>query len=226
MASVCNDPRGLKRVLFFDESGQRKVIRLGKCSTKQAEAFKVRLENLITSRLRGGMDDEVARWITGMDDELHAKLAAVGLVQPRQSSTLGNFIDRYIADRTDVKPTTATTYAQARRHLTTFFGPDKPLRDITDVDAEQWRLHLGQGLAEASIRKFSGIAKQLFKAAVKRKLVAENPFSELESSAKANKKREYFVSRARRTEGLGRVPRCRVEADLRPVPLRGRPLPV
>ena len=207
MASVCNDPRGKKRVLFFDESGQRKVIRLGKCSAKQAEAFKVRLENLITARLRGGMDDEVARWITGMDDELHAKLAAVGLVQPRASSTLGGFIDRYIQDRTDVKPTTATTYAQARRHLTTFFGEDKPLREITEGDADLWRLHLGrEGLAEASVRKFSGIAKQLFKAAVKRRLIASNPFSELESSAKANKKREYFVSRQEAQKVLDACP--------------------
>ena len=86
MASVCNDPRGKKRILFFDESGERKVIRLGRCSAKQAEAIKTRLENLITARLGGGMDDEVARWITGMDDGLHAKLAAVGLVQPRATT--------------------------------------------------------------------------------------------------------------------------------------------
>lgn len=207
MASLCNDPRGKKRILFFDESGERKAIRLGKCSAKQAEAFKVRLENLITARLGGGMDDEAARWVAGMGDDLHAKLAAVGLVQPRQSSTLGEFIDRYIQDRTDVKPTTATTYAQARRHLTTFFGAEKPLRDITDVDAEQWRLHLArEGLAEASVRKFSGIAKQLLKAAVKRKLVTENPFSSLESSAKANKKREYFVSRQEAQKVLAACP--------------------
>ena len=90
--------------------------------------------------------------------------------------------------RTDVTLTTATTCAQSHRHLTTFFGADKPRREITEGDADLWRLHLTrEGLAEASVRKFSGVAKQLFKAAVKRKLVASNSFSGLESSAKAQR---------------------------------------
>jgi integrase len=196
MASVCNDPRGKKRILFFDESGERKVIRLGKCSAKQAEAIKTRLENLITARWGGGMDDEVARWIGGMDDELHAKLAAVGLVQPRASKRLGEYLDQYISERRDLKENSLIVLRQSRQNLIDHFGAEKPLRDITEADAEQWRLYMvGLGLSEATIRKRCGNAKQFFRAAVKRKLVPADPFTELESSAKANKKREYFVSR-------------------------------
>jgi integrase len=196
MASVCNDPRGKKRILFFDESGERKVIRLGKCSAKQAEAFKVRLENLITARLGGGMDDEAARWVAGMDDGLHAKLAGVGLVQPRASKRLGEYLDQYISERRDLKENSLIVLRQSRQNLIDHFGAEKPLREITEADAEQWRLYMvGLGLSEATIRKRCGNAKQFFRAAVKRKLVPADPFTELESSAKANKKREYFVSR-------------------------------
>jgi len=85
---------------------------------------------------------------------------------------------------------------QSRQKLIAFFGPDKPLREIIETDAEQWRLYLVRlGLAEATIRKCCGNAKQFFRAAVKRRLVPADPFNELESSAKANKKREYFVGR-------------------------------
>ena len=159
MASICNDPRGRKRVLFFDEHGQRKVIRLGKASVKQAEAFKVRLENLITSRLGGGMDDEVARWIGGMGDDLHAKLAAVGLVQPRVSSTLGAFLDDYLANHA-VKPQSLVVLGHTKRNLIAHFGADKPLREITEGDADGFRTYLvAQELSPATVRRRIGFAK-------------------------------------------------------------------
>ena len=196
MASICNDPRGRKRVLFFDENGDRKVIRLGKCSVKQAESLKVKLENLITSRLTGNVDDETARWIAGLGDDLHAKLAAVGLVQPRVSSTLGAFLADYLGSRDDLKPNSQLVYGHTRRTLIEFFGADKPLRAITEEDAKQWRQYLaGQGLSEATVCKRCGNAKVFFGVAVKRKLIPANPFSELESGSIANKARQRFIGR-------------------------------
>ena len=203
MASICSDKGGHKRILFFDGDGNRKVLRLGKASRKQAESFKVKLESLLTAKQTGGLDDEVARWLAQIGDDLQAKLANLGLVESRMSLRLGEFIDQYIKVRDDVKATTATTYAQARRHLITFFGADKPLRGISEGDADLWRLHLiREGLADASVRKFCGIAKQFFRMAVRRKLVASNPFIDLESSARGNKQREYFVSRKEAEEVL------------------------
>jgi len=196
MASISSDPRGRKRILFFDESGERKVIRLGKASVKQAEAFKVRLENLITSRLGGGMEDETARWVAGIGDDLHAKLAAVGLVQPRVSSTLGAFLDGYLGSRDDLKPGSRLVYGHTRRCLIEFFGADKPLRAIMEDDATRWRKYLTeQGLSEATVCKRCQNAKVFFGVAVKKKLIPGNPFSELDSGSKANASRQRFISR-------------------------------
>jgi len=195
MASIGRDKNGRRRILFVDQDGSRKTIRLGKVTAKQAVAFKVKLEALISGRF-SSIDDETARWVAGLPDDMHGKLAAVGLVQPRASMRLGDFLDGYIEARDDVKPNTLIVLRQSRQNLIAFFGPEKPLREITEADAEQWRLYLVRlGLSEATIRKRCGNAKQFFRAAVKRKLVPSDPFSELESSAKANKKREYFVSR-------------------------------
>jgi hypothetical protein len=161
MASVINDPNGRKRIQFVAGDGTRRTIRLGKASVRQAESIKVKVEQLALAATgaTGVVDDETIKWLAGLDDGIYGKLAAVGLVGRRESTRLGEFIDGYVKARDDVKATTVTTYAQARRHLITFFGPDRPLREISEGDAELWRLHLiREGLADASVRKFCGIA--------------------------------------------------------------------
>ena len=105
MASIGKDRNGRKRILFVAEDGSRKTIRLGKASMKQALAFKVKLEALIAGQY-AGIDDETARWLTALPDDIHAKLADVGLVEPRASLLLGDFLEQYIEGRHDVKPAT------------------------------------------------------------------------------------------------------------------------
>ena len=53
MASIARDPNGKKRIQFVTSEG-RKSLRLGKCSMRQAEAFKVQFENRVSVRLAGG----------------------------------------------------------------------------------------------------------------------------------------------------------------------------
>ncbi len=50
-----------------------------------------------------------------------------------------------------------------------------------------------QGLSEATVCKRCGNAKVFFGVAVKRKLITDNPFTELESGSVANKSRQYFL---------------------------------
>jgi len=56
MASIARDPGGKKRILFMNGDGNRKTIRLGKTSLKQAEAFKIKLEALIAARFSGSTE--------------------------------------------------------------------------------------------------------------------------------------------------------------------------
>ena len=50
------------------------------------------------------------------------------------------------------------------------------------------------GLAENTIRKATGRARQFFKDAIKRKLVQENPFTGLAAHVKPERARDYFVT--------------------------------
>jgi len=196
MASISRDPNGRKRLLFVAEDGARKTIRLGKTSLKQAEAFRVKLEALIAGRLTRTIDAETVRWIADLCDETHAKLAAVGLVEQRTITTLGAFLDGYLESRADLKPNSIIVYGHTRRTLIKFFGCEKPLRQIEPEEAQAWRACLTeQGLSEATVNKRTGNAKVFFGVAVKRQLIASNPFTELESKSIANKSRQYFLER-------------------------------
>jgi len=213
MASISKDPRGRKRVLFFDGNRDRKVLRLGKCSEKQALSFKVKLEALIAGRITGSMDDETARWVSSLPDDMHERLVAAGLVQPRAKSeskpqlSIGQLCDQYISDRTDVRTNTLAVFRQTRRNLVNFFGADKPVVDITEADADSWRRYLArEGLAEATARKRCGVAKQIVKSAIKQRLIASNPFGDLKSAAIGNPKRLYFVTRAEAEKVLAACP--------------------
>jgi integrase len=198
MASVISDPNGRKRLQFFGADGMRRTIRLGKATMRQAEAIKFRVEQLALAATgaTGVVDDDTIHWLAGLDDGTYGRLAAVGLVQPRTSSTLGAFLDAYVTSRDDIKPGSKLVYGHTVRTLVEFFGADKPMRAITEGDAEQWRKSLTeQGLAEATVCKRTQNAKVFFGVAVKKKLISSNPFSELDSGSKANASRQRFISR-------------------------------
>lgn len=209
MASVISDPNGRKRIQFVAGDGSRRTIRLGKATMRQAEGVKVKIEQLVLAAtgVTGVVDDETANWLTGLDDSMYDKLAGVGLVGRRESVKLRAFLDAYIAERHDVKPGTAIVYRQVTGNLTAFFGDNKPLREITPGEADQWRLYLvGLKLADNTVRRRCGVAKQFFRVAVRRKLVSFNPFEDLKAAVQGNPQRFYFITRAEAQKILDACP--------------------
>ncbi len=197
MASISRDPGGRKRILFVASDGNRKAIRLGKVPQKVAEAVKTKVEALVTATITTvAPDDETARWIANLDRIMADRLAAVGLIPKRQSAKLKDFLDSYVKGRADVKGSTATVYGHTRRCLVDYFGPEKPLHEITQGDADQWRLWLAahEDLADNTVRRRCGIAKQFFKAAVRHRLIGQNPFVDLVAAIRRNDKRYYFIT--------------------------------
>ena len=109
---------------------------------------------------------------------------------------MGEYIIEYRQKRSDVKESTQLKWQSAEMHLIAFFGGKKNLREITAGHADEFRLYLlEQKLAENSVRRYCGIAKQFFGAAVKKKLIEENPFSGVVASVKGNKAKFFYLSR-------------------------------
>ena len=127
---------------------------------------------------------------------LRDKLAAVGLVEAPEKALLGDFLQSHVFSRPDVKPATLEIWQQPCRNLTAFFGVDKPLRNITPGDCDQFKAWLlTQKLAPATLAKRLSFARTFFHVARRQKLIDENPFAEVKIPSANVILRQRFVGR-------------------------------
>ncbi len=198
MASLSTDPNGNRTIQFTAADGKRRSIRLGKLPLRKVESIKAHVEHLNAAALSGmAVDGETAAWLAKAGDVIVSKLSAVGLVSARKTATLGAFLDSYLARRTnDAKRTTSLLESAARR-MKEHFGADRPIRGIAPTDADDFVMSMrSEGYATATTARMIKWAKQFFKAAIRAKLVTENPFDGIKPGSMANEERKAFVSRA------------------------------
>jgi integrase len=213
MASVLNLPNGRRAVQFFAPDGERRTVRFGKLSREAALECARSIDTLIDAKNAGQQAPaRVLAWVAELSDEVADRLATLGVIPARHKAlavVLEHFLTEYRQKRTDVKPATAIVYSHTIRCLVEFFGADKPLEEITAGDADEWRLWLAddQGLADNTIRRRCGIAKQFFRAAVRKRLIVENPFAEMKGcGVRENRSREYFITIAEAVAVLDACP--------------------
>ena len=206
MASLMEKPVGRWSLQFrLRPRMERQTIALGAMTAAQAHWFQERVEALVDAiRADSPPDPSTAKWVAGLSDDLHAKLARAGLVisrvEPNQAAipTLGPFIDRYIKEREgDTGDGTRVNYGQAKRYLIEEFGATRPIDRITAGDADNFRRHLVAELklSDNTARRVCGRAKQFFRAAIRHKLIGENPFADMKCSIVENRERDRFITR-------------------------------
>jgi integrase len=203
MASLCSDSgkRGVTyRVITRGPGRKRHTIRLGRINKRMAETARLMIESLESAKAAGHSPDrETAEWVGRLGDEIHSRLARAGLVLPREQAsativTLGQHLDQLFASLGRQKPHTARNYARARRLLEEFFGKDRTLVSITEGDADAYKRWLLSRYAPASASVDLRRARQYLKAAVRRRLIAVNPFAEVPCGPQVNDDRIYYVS--------------------------------
>ena len=156
-----------------------------------------------------------AEWLADLSPKLEKKLVAVGLIHPSDAAkeiTLGAFLDAYLVRRSDVKAGTAVFYGHTKRNLIDVFGSGRPLGSITPADADDFRRHLQtppvadsspkkkgekprkkKALAAATVARRCSLARTFFKDAVRRKLIAENPFDDVVGGPSHNSARQRII---------------------------------
>ncbi len=73
---------------------------------------------------------------------------------------------------------------------------DKPLREISRLDAEKFRQYLkGDGLAQATISKRIKTARQAFERGVEWEMLDKNPFKGVKAGKQSNDARQFFITR-------------------------------
>jgi integrase len=190
MATVANDPGGYKRVVVTID-GKRKPFRLGRVCLDTADEFARCADRLAMCRSFGETPDPRTRsWLEGLSDEVHAKLANVGLVDQRENLHLGPWLDKYLGGR-KIKPSSLRKLKQTQTKLVKFFGEKLPIRKLNPNVASDWETWLKttassrtkRSLSQAAVRIHCGNAKEFFADAVRRKLLPESPFDHLSSGS-------------------------------------------
>ena len=155
---------------------------LGETSDRNAERVRDKIEELVKfRRLNQTMTLEVAAWVAKLPDELANRLAELNLIDPPNNvamPTLVEFVDRYIAKRTDTKPATLIVYKRCRTLLSAYFKTTR-LDKVTVADAKdftRWMKTEKKPLAENTARRMNGFVRQFINDAVDAELLTKNPF--------------------------------------------------
>ncbi len=207
MASISKDKSGNRTIQFIGPDKRRRSVRLGKIDADSAKKITKHIEHLSQCWKFGEAPcPQTFEWISTLLSDparvwLYDRLAAVKLLIPREVPEedegaeipkLGPFLTAHIDSRGDLKESTKTNLRQVRDNLIRFFGDDKPLQDVSPGDADDFRQWLRGDLklAENTIRKRCQRAKQFFRAALRKRLLTENPFGDMKDcSVKGNKMR-------------------------------------
>lgn len=167
------------QAFYYDSTGMRRAKSLG----PKAELSK-RQARVLCDRFAAEL-------------QLSPALAGCGRV-----TRLGEYLERYLASRTDLRPRTLELHELTAKYLLDYFSPDVRIDRITRPAATNWRTSLARGEltrkhnpAEATVCQHIRNAKVIFNHAVKDDLILYNPFDRLKSSASPPDKKWKYVTR-------------------------------
>jgi len=184
------------KIQFQGADGGRRSLRIGRWRRSDATAIQRHVDALVAAAIGGqSLPRATAAWLGDVGPMLYDRMARVGLVEPREFASLGEFINGYIEGRKDVKATTRLTFDRARNHLAEHFGETRDLRTITAGDADDWWNWMTgeRGLSKNTARKSVSIAKQFFAAARRKGLMDGDPLSHLSGFVRSNRERLRFI---------------------------------
>ncbi len=181
------------RVTWWNAAGKRQSVRLGSMKQRAAETVRANIEALIGAKGAGTLDADTREWLEAIDDRLHAKLVRVGLTEPRDP-TLDALVKNFL-ESIEVKTGTRVNYEQVTDSLIAAWGGSRKISTIGPLDAEKWVKSMRDaGLAEATRSKRIKVARQVFRAGVRWRMLAVNPFDGIRAGSQTNRDRQHFVS--------------------------------
>ena len=216
MASLTKEKNGYRCRVYV--SRKRRSLWIGDVPKRIADGVAYNVDKLVQAREAGQEPDAATtKWVASLlEGRIKERLIAWGLVDEDAVSRplddplrkLAPFIDRYICDRTDLKPATIAKYRYVGGYLVDYFGADKTLKSITAADAQRFKRFLlkrevrpatdtqpAKTMAEATVSKAVKRAKTMFQEAVRDRLLTESPFAGVKGGAEVNPSRQHFIDR-------------------------------
>ena len=206
MASISTDSKDRRQVFFYAPDGRRRSFRIGVCSQENADKVKMHADELEAAgrtNTRPAKATEI--WLAGVSDELHERMARVGLVKGRAKAPLKSTLDAMVDGRADIKPASKTAYKQVIRDLVDFYGADRDISSINPVEAESFKTRMltrhqlgteAGKLAGYTVHKRIKAARYMFADLLRRGIIDVNPFANVKHNAAGIKDRQRFISLA------------------------------
>lgn len=178
---------------------KRHTIRLGIITRRQSQVFAAHVEALVTVShgIGIGIEAPTALWLSRLSDPMHKRVAATGLVPARNTTnmSLKQLLDSFF-DNLEVNSQTKLNRQATRKLLVEFFGSKISIRSIQPLQAAKWRQWLkAQKYAEATMSKHVQLARQIFRQAIRWKLLSDNPFTDVKTGSQKNFARLRFITR-------------------------------
>jgi len=194
MASIEYRPKRTRVIAYVDK--HKHSFPLGKVAKKTAQRFANNIDTLLHERRCNlPFSREVSNWLADLDDSIYSLLADQGLVGPRaKAGTLGEFIEQYIAGRTDVSERRHEKLRQAKGRMIEFLG-DVDLRTVTAGAADEYSRWLLKQVAATTAQKECQIAAQFFRHACRKEMIPRNPFEGVSVGTSTNDERQMFLAK-------------------------------
>jgi integrase len=195
--------------------GQRINLQISDLTEWQAKKWKDFVQSIANSiRFDRPLEKKVIEWLSSLTPEQRKKLSDKGLIDPdpgqveeKPETTLSEYLDDYFSTRkSDVKESTWIFYQHTRKRLVEFFK-DRAIRSITPRDGRDFRKWLEStnkrnkpteegealGLAINTVKRRTGLCRQIFAQAIKDGILERNPFDGLSTTVRSNEERKAYV---------------------------------
>lgn len=190
--------------------GQKRIrIRLGQMARENAEAIALHVNRILVSRASGTpLALDTAEWLGRLPAGLYERLLAQGVLDESTARpvamTLGDFCDLYFQRPDGRRWRTINQLKIASDNLLACFGPDRPLRSITEGEAKDFRNWLSMPRGEAqktwqssTANRICGRVKEMLAYAKSRRFIDHNPFDAVRGlTVRANPDTQFFVDGA------------------------------
>jgi len=175
---------------------------------RAAQSAANHIQDLVNHRI-GGLTPpaEPVKWAGDQKPRIVDYLSRLDLIPGRleqQSSriptvtlSISELFDQYVGSRQNTAPSTQAVWKRAQNQLESYFGKSQRIDHISVGDAIEWMEHLRnrkkKPLAESTCRKMVSVARQVFKRAVKKGLIALNPFEDEELPVAVSAREKEYV---------------------------------
>lgn len=179
---------------------KRMAITLGRIDRHNAERARTWLTEIEQTVARGlALSPQARQWLDSLDDQLHGRIAATGLVGGREVATaekpktLGDLVEQFFAT-SSVQPVSRAAYTQGTDCLLEYFGKKLPVSSIkvSQVDAFVAQLKKS-GIAPATVSKRLRVCKRVLGTAVRWGWLAANPMADVKPGQQMNPERLSFI---------------------------------